>query len=393
MDNKKSFAIGFAAGIVIVLVAVFGFNAFNRQGQWAGQQLDPNSKIMEIYGLLNDISIFPLDKDVMLENMYRGFLDGVGDPYTQYFDLEALEAFHVRTEGEYVGIGVSVLEDLDSMTVTVAQPFRGSPAAAAGILPGDRIIAVDGVDVVGRAISEVTGLIRGPEGTSVDITFFRPYESERFDVTIIRTVITIPTVFHEMMPNQIGYIRIEGFDQATRGQFTRAMDDLLSQNMTGLILDVRNNPGGILDIVAYIANYFVPEGVITYTVDARGRRQDFPADANYLGIPLVLLVNGRSASASELLGGAIQDTRVGILVGEQTFGKGIVQHVRYLSDGTAIKATVAQYFTPNGRSIHGVGVTPDLIVEMPESLSRMIGNMDIEEDVQLQAALRVFNRD
>jgi len=387
MDNKKSFAIGLATGIIIMVIAFFGHTVYQRQARWGGL-LDPNRKVMEIYDLLNEVSMFPIDKDVMLNSMYRGFLDGVGDPYTQYFDREALAAFRERVEGEYVGIGVLVLEDMDTMTLTIAQSFRGSPAADVGLMPGDRIIGVDGADVVGRPMAEVMAMIRGPEGTSVKLTIYRPYEDERFDVTITRTRITIPSVFHEMMEDQTGYIRIEGFDEATRGQFSSALAELLEQGMTGLILDLRNNPGGGLHVVTHIANYFIPEGVVAYTIDASGFRQDFNSDGEHLGLPLVVLINGRSASASELLSGAIQDTQVGVLIGEQTFGKGIVQHVRYLSDRSAIKVTVAKYFTPNGTSIHGIGVAPDILVEMDESLSRRVGQLELEEDIQLQRALQ-----
>jgi len=389
MDSKTTFAIGLATGVILMLVVMFGFAAYDRHARWGGQ-MDPNRKIMEIYDLLNEVSMFPFDKDVMLENMYRGFLDGVGDPYTQYFDRLALEAFEERVAGAYFGIGVLVLEDAETMTLIVAQAFSGSPAAAAGLLPGDKIVEVDGEVVVGRPTAETMNRIRGPEGTPVDITVFRPYEDERFTVTIKRARITVPSVFHEMMPDQIGYIRIEGFDEATREQFSSALAELLDKGIEGLILDLRNNPGGNLHVVTHIANYFVPEGVVSYTIDASGRRQDFLSTAEYLSLPLVVLINGRSASASELLSGAIQDTGVGVLVGEQTFGKGIVQHLLRLSDGSAIKVTVAKYFTPNGTSIHGVGVAPDFEVEMDEDLSRRIGQLELEEDVQLQRALEVL---
>ena len=387
----KSLVIGLAAGIILMVIAVFGYTAYDRHVRWGGQ-IDPNRKVLEIYTLLNEVSIFPFDKAEMLENMYRGFLDGVGDPYTQYFDRLALEVFHERTAGDFVGIGVLVMMDIDSGKVTIANPFRDSPAAQAGILPGDQIVGVEGTDVVGRSLEEVISLIQGPEGSPVALTIFRPYENKYFDVDIIRARVAIPTVFHEMMSNQTGYIRLEGFNLVTRAQFQEALDDLVNQGMTSLILDVRNNPGGVLDVVEYIANRFVPEGIITYTVNANGQRRDFRSDANYLGIPLVVLINGRSASASELLAGAIQDTGVGILIGEQTFGKGIVQHLYTLSDGSAVKTTVAEYFTPNGTSIHGIGVLPDLEVEMAESLSRRIGHLELEEDVQLRVALEWLSR-
>jgi len=389
MDNKKSFALGLATGVLCMIIAVFGLAMYDRQVRWGGQ-LDPNRKITEIYNLLNEVSMFPFEKDVMLESMYRGFLDGVGDPYTQYFDRAALEAFTERAEGEYVGIGVLVLEDPETMTLTIAQTFSGSPAAGAGLLPGDKIRQVDGIDVVARPMAEIMNMIRGTEGTAVSLSIFRPYENESFDVNVVRARITVPSVFHEMMQGQIGYIRIEGFDEATRTQFSSALADLIDQGMDGLVLDLRNNPGGGLGVVAHIANYFVPEGVVAYTIDANGFREDLESGPDYLGLPLVVLINGRSASASELLSGAIQDTGVGVLVGEQTFGKGIVQHVRRLSDNSAIKVTVAKYFTPNGTSIHGVGVAPNIEVEMDEALARRIGHLPLEEDIQLSRALEVM---
>ncbi|MCL2570796.1 MAG: S41 family peptidase [Defluviitaleaceae bacterium] len=388
MDNKTSFAIGLATGIILMIVTVFGYNTYQHYVRWGGQ-MDPNSKVMEIYELLNEVSMFPFEKQELMDNMYRGFLDGVGDPYTQYFDRQALQAFRERVEGEFVGIGVLVLEDSETMTLIIAQPFSGSPAAEAGLLPGDKIIGVDGIPAVGRPTADVMSAIRGPEGTIVTLSIFRPYENKEFDVTITRARIIVPSVFHEMMPDQTGYIRIEGFDEATRDQFSAAMAELQAKGMTGLVLDLRNNPGGNLHVVTHIANYFLPEGVVSYTIDASGRRQDFNSDAEYLGLPLVVLINGRSASASELLSGAIQDTQMGVLIGEQTFGKGIVQHLRTLSDGSAIKVTVAKYFTPNGTSIHGVGVAPDILIEMDETLSRQIGQLDIYEDIQLQKALQV----
>ncbi|MCL2377994.1 MAG: S41 family peptidase [Defluviitaleaceae bacterium] len=388
MDNKKSFAIGLAAGILLMIISVFGYNAYNRHVRWDGR--DPNRKILEIYSLLNDVSIMPLDINEMLENMYRGFLDGVGDPYTQYFDRLAHEAFRLRNEGDFVGIGVQAIMDTESGNVTIINPFRDSPAARAGILPGDQIIKVDGIDMTGRSTEDVFNRIKGPEGSPVILTILRPDEDRNFEVTIIRAQQAIPTVFHEMMPGNIGYIRLEGFNMNTKPQFREAMADLSDRGKTAIILDVRNNPGGVLYVVTYITNYFVPEGVITYVIDADGHRVDYNADADYLGLPLVVLINGRSASASELLAGAIRDTGAGVLVGEQTFGKGIVQHLYPLADGSAVKTTVAEYFPPSGTPIHMVGVPPDIEIEMEEALSRMIGHLELAEDIQLMMALHVI---
>lgn len=399
MENKKTFWAGLGVGCLIsamVLIVAVAVNPvvdlFGQQIRWRG--IDPNTKIMEIYGLLNAFSIVPFDKHEMLENMYRGFLEGVGDPHTQYLDTEAVAVFHARTEGVFVGIGVIIFVEPDEPYVTIATTFRDAPASKAGLLPGDKIVGVDGVEVARRMREEIVGMITGYEGTVVTLSIFRPYENERFDVEITRARVEVPTVFHEVHythAGRIGYIRIEGFEGVTEGQFELALSELYDAGMDGLILDLRNNPGGLLSSVNTITDMLIPEGIITFTVNAAGRRENFYSDANYLGLPLVVLVNERSASASEVLSGAIRDTQMGTIVGTQTFGKGVVQSLLYLSDGTAIKLTVQTYHTPNGECIHGIGIEPHVIVEMSEALSRRIGGLTLEEDLQLQAALALAN--
>ncbi|MCL1864005.1 MAG: S41 family peptidase [Defluviitaleaceae bacterium] len=396
MENRKDFIRGIGAGALItaliMVVVAAGINVYARQVRWRG--IDPNTKIMEMYGLLNMFSIVPFDKDIMLENMYRGFMEGVGDPYTQYFDAAALAAFHARTEGTFVGIGVHISVEEDDPFITITNTFRDAPAANAGVLPGDKIVAVDGIEVIGRQREDVVGMITGPAGTTVTLTVLRPYEHERLDFDIVRARVEVPTVFHEMMYTEngaVGYIRIEGFDRITSGQFETALSELYADGMEALIIDVRNNPGGLLCAVNDITDHLIPEGIILYTINAAGHRENFYSDDAYLGLPLVLLVNERSASASEVLSGAVRDTQMGTIVGAQTFGKGVVQNLLDLSDGTAIKLTVQKYFTPGGESIHGTGIAPHIEVEMSEALSRRIGTLEPEEDVQLQRALEVAN--
>jgi len=391
MNSKKVFLLGLVTGMAIMLVAISGYSSYVNRVRWGGG-LSPNAKVEEIYSMVSRFSIVPFDRAEMIENMYRGLLAGVGDPYTQYFCLEALEAFQVRTEGTFVGIGVRVIMDPEDRTLTLTSVFPGSPAGAVGLMAGDKVVTVDGIDVVGRSQQEVVAMIRGEEGTTVNVGIFRPYENERFTVDIVRAQVIVPTVFHEMIETEhgrTGYIRVEAFERPTYSQFAAALKELEGQGMDSLIIDLRNNGGGLLDVVVSMADRLVPAGIITYIEDVDGRRRYHNADATYLGMPLVVLINERSASASEVLAGAVQDTGVGTLVGQQSFGKGIVQNLYYLSDGTAIKLTVAKYFTPNGISIHGVGLTPDFAIEMDESLSRRVGDLPIEEDVQLQIGLRV----
>ena len=392
MSKQKSFVVGLVTGFAIMFVIATGISFYTNRVRWGGG-LSPNQKVHQIYTLVSRYSIVPFDRHEMIENMYRGLLAGVGDPYTRYLCLEAQEAFRVRTEGaEFVGIGVRVTMDPADNTLTIVNVFRGSPASEAGLLPGDKVVGVDGVDVVGRAQQEILAMITGQSGTNVNIGIFRPHEGLRFEVDITRARIVVPTVFHEMIETEngrTGYIRVEGFERPTYGQFAAAIQELLAYGMDSLIIDVRNNPGGLVETVVNMTNMLVPEGIITYMEEVCGRRETHYSTGAYLGLPLVMLVNERSASASEVMAGAILDSGVGTLVGTQTFGKGVVQRPHGLRDGTAIILTIAQYFTPNGTFIHGVGLTPHHEIEMDEYLSRRIGNIPLEEDVQLQVALRV----
>ena len=391
--SKKSFIAGLAAGVMLMCMLFFGYSAYSARVRWEGLP-NPDSKVAEIIDMLDRYSIIPFEREALLTSMYRGLLEGVGDPYTQYFDQPALEAFRIRTEGVFAGIGVMSFMDDETKSLTIGEVFARSPAYAAGLLSGDRIVAVEGECMLGQPIGYITDLIRGPVNTPVLLTIIRlEEETERtFDINIVRALVEIPTVTSELLPNNVGYIRIDGFDRVTFSQFEKALENLTDAGIQSLIVDVRNNPGGLMPVVVQITNLLVPEGIITYTEQADGRREYHNATAEYLGLPLVVLVNERSASASEILSAAVQDTGAGIVIGTQTFGKGIVQNLMYLSDGNAIKMTVAKYFTPNGVSIHGIGVTPNILVEMDEKLSRQISIIDRADDVQLQAALEALNR-
>ncbi|MCL2501431.1 MAG: S41 family peptidase [Defluviitaleaceae bacterium] len=392
--NRNSFLMGLAAGILFVCLALVGYNEYGKRVTWQGTA-PPNEKVQEIFDLLERYSIIPFEREELFDSMYRGLLDGVDDPYTQYFDQDALEAFRVRTEGVFAGIGVMSQMDENGEYLTVYEVFDNSPAQESGLLSGDKFVKVDGEDVVGWPQGEITDRIRGPEGTTVRLTILRFNEhgdGTLFDVDIVRALVEVPTISHNILEDRIGLIRIDGFDRMTLPQFNAALDELVQQGIRGLIIDVRNNPGGLMPVVVQITNRLVPEGIITYTEHADGRREYHRATGEYLGLPLAVLVNGRSASASEILAAAVQESGAGIVVGTQTFGKGIVQNLMYLSDGNAIKMTIAKYFTPNGVSIHGVGVTPDVVVEMDDALGRRVSTLTTEEDVQLQAAIHSLIR-
>jgi len=276
--------------------------------------------------------------------------------------------------------------------IEVLSPFDGSPGSIAGLLPKDKIIAVDNKEVTGMSLEEVVTLIKGEKGTEVVLTIYRPSESKELDIPIVRDTIDLQTVAHEMLDDNIGYIEITGFQTVTYEQFMEALNDLESQGLNGLIIDLRNNPGGLINIVSSIADQLLPEGLIVYTEYNDGEREEIFSDEEHkFNKPLVLLVNENSASASEILAGAIKDYGVGTIIGTTTFGKGLVQTTYQLEDGSALKVTVAKYFTPNGNYIHKVGIEPDITIELPEEYRNQL-YVEREHDTQLLKAVEVISK-
>ena len=388
-SGRFSFISGVIVGIIVMIVFSGAHGIYARQ-RFGGA--DPSMKVLEIFSILEQNSLLEFDTDYLLSSMYRGLISGLGDNNAQYLDARSFAAFTQRIGGTFVGIGIRIISDPEDGKITVVTVFRGAPAYEAGIMIGDMIINVDGSSVVGYSAEEVVAVITGQENTPVDITIFRPLENIEIEKRIYRRQVEVPSVHHEVHEFggfRIGYVQITTFDRLTHDQFNNALADLQEQGVQGIVIDLRNNSGGLLASVNGITNMLIPEGIITITEDATGQMINYYSDKTYLGIPLAVLVNGVSASASEILSGAVRDSGVGTIVGENTFGKGSVQRPFELFDGSAIVITVQRYFTPNGLSIDGVGIAPDVYVEMYEELSRRIGSLSIEEDVQLQAAIEV----
>jgi carboxyl-terminal processing protease len=260
------------------------------------------------------------------------------------------------------------------------------------MLPGDKIIKVNGADVTGDKMDEAVDIMRGEPGTTVNVTIYRESELKKFDLTLERKIVEVPTVSYKMLENSIGYIELTQFDGVSYEQFKKAYDALNQAGQKGLILDLRYNPGGRLDIVEQIADLLIPKGPIVYVeYKGKGKKVDKESDANAVKVPLAVLVNGYSASASEVLTGAIKDYQVGKVIGTTTFGKGIVQSLIPLQDGSGIKVTTAKYYTPSGVCIHGIGIEPDYVVELPEELKNKLV-IDPAKDTQLQKAIEVVNQ-
>lgn len=305
-----------------------------------------------------------IDIDKMVEGMYTGMVDALGDPYSVYYSEEDWKQLMEETEGIYYGIGAYVSLDEKTGFGKISGVIDDTPAQEAGLRENDLIYQVDGESMQGKDLSEIVSYIKGEEGTTVHLTLYREGEPDFLEIDIERRKIEAPTVNYEMLDNEIGYLQITEFDEVTVDQFTEAMAVIKGSDAKGLILDLRSNPGGSLSAVVDIARQILPTGLIVYTEDRNGERTEYSCDGkNEIQIPLVVLVNGNSASAAEILAGAIKDYGKGTLIGTTTFGKGIVQRVLPLTDGTALKLTVSAYYTPKGNNIHGIGIEPDIVCE------------------------------
>ena len=305
-----------------------------------------------------------IDADKMIEGMYAGMVDSLGDPYSVYYTAEEWQSLMEETEGIYYGIGAYLSLDSATGLAKISGVIAGTPAEEAGLRENDIIYKVDDENIQGLELSEIVSRVKGEEGTVVHLTVIREGETDYLEMDVTRRQIESPTVNYEMYDNGIGYIQIREFDDVTTDQFTEALAVIKGSDAEGLILDLRGNPGGSLPVVVDIARMILPEGMIVYTEDKYGERDEYTCDGkNELNIPLVVLVNGNSASASEILAGAIKDYGKGTLIGTTTFGKGIVQRVLPLTDGTALKLTISAYYTPKGNNIHGIGIEPDIECE------------------------------
>lgn len=387
--QKKDFWKGFGAAFVLLAVIYFG-------GQFLAQMnialpfgMSNTVKIRQIEEMLDTYYVEDYDKELAEELMYTGLVAGVGDPYTYYLSADSLAEQVEKNSGHFVGIGVEIYAGDDGYIV-VSSVTPGGPAEAAGILAEDKITEVDGESITGKTAADVSALVKGEEGTDVTLTIFRESTGEVLEKTVTRQDIQVQTVSWRMMDDDIGYISITNFRENTHNQFKEALDTLEAEGMEKLVLDLRNNTGGLVKSAHEIGEELLPEGIMVYTMDKEGNREDTLCDDVYNDVPMVVLVNGNSASAAEILAGAIQDTGRGELIGTTTFGKGLVQRLFTLPDGSGLNVTIQKYYTPNGTSIHGVGITPDYEVELPEEYAQQT-NIPAEADTQLQKAVEVLS--
>jgi len=350
----------------------------------------------EIVGILESEHLHEIDRNKLMHGAFEGMLEALDDPEASYLDREEYENLRVQTEGVYGGVGIEVF--LDDEYVTIVSPISGTPGEEAGLSSGDRIVSVDGVNLVGEDLNKAVNLMRGEPGTDVELEIERLGVDEALKFEITREKIELETVEHEMLDDNLGYIELSNFSETTAQEFEEAIEDLKQQNMEALIIDLRNNPGGLLDAAVQIANILIPEGPITHLEGRDSRLETKTSGREGLSIPMAALVNEASSSASEVLAGALQDTNTATIIGTQTFGKASVQNIRQLSDGGALRYTVAQYQTPDGRTIHEEGLEPDIEINPPpvaelarEPISTSLVEGDEGEEVEtLQKLLAEF---
>ena len=334
-------------------------------------------KLNAIDSVLESFYFGDVDDETAKDNIYKAYLSSYGDKYTMYYTADEYKALKESTNGKFYGLG-GVCQLSGDGCVLLVVVYDNGAGYQAGLRSGDRVVNVDGRDITDMELSSAVALIKGDKGTSVTLEVIRG--TERLTFSAVRDADEAKTVSYTHLDNNIGYLSISQFEEVTTKQFKAAVEDLQSQGMKGLVIDIRNNPGGLLDTVVGMLKYMLPDGLIVYTEDKQGNRKEYKGqDNDEFNLPLAVIVNGNSASASEIFVGAIQDYGKGTIIGTQTYGKGIVQTVKPLTDGSAIKFTIAKYFTPKGQDIHGKGVTPDMVVEY---------YTDADVDTQLDAAIK-----
>lgn len=393
MKNKGSFLKGALVGALatcIIMITVGGgiIHAITRKNEGV---VDPQTlqKLTAIREMIDQKYLYgeEINEAVLNEMVIKGYVAGLGDPYSVYYNQEETVSLYESTSGEFTGIGVALSQDPETKLITLTTVYEDSPGEKAGLLDGDILYKVDGKDVSTADLDTVVSKIRGEKGTKVKLTVLRGSDLKEYTCEATRDKIEVNTVFSEMKADQTGYIRVSGFELVTSEQFEKALKALQDQGMESLIIDLRSNPGGNMSTVCEMLDLILPKGTIVYTEDKYGKRDTWSSDDEHqLNLPMAVLIDGNSASAAEIFAGAIQDYGVGTLVGTTTFGKGIVQNLYTMTDGTCLKITTSEYFTPNGRNIHGKGIEPDVVVEY------QYDEKHPEADNQLDAAMEILRK-
>jgi carboxyl-terminal processing protease len=363
-----------------------GEEFFSEQNKYIAEEVRPILDVMEI---IQNRFIREVDTSQLVDGAIKGMVSALKDRYSTYMKPSEFQEFINSLNGSLEGVGITIGIDENTGEIIVVSPIEGGPAHRAGILPKDKIIKVDETDLKGKSIDEAVNLLRGEKGTKVVLQIERAGVKERLQFELVRETVRLNTVKQEVLDSRIGYIKITSFDIHTSDEFRKAIDKLDKHNVKGLILDLRNNPGGSLHESVKVADQILGGGLIVYTVDRnKNKREEYYSDSQKVSLPLVVLINENSASAAEIVAGAVKDHGAGVLVGTKTFGKGSVQELEPLEDGSGIKLTVANYHIPSGRCIDGIGIEPNITVELGKNMNPLA--LKRQDDTQLKRALEMF---
>ena len=391
--------------IIIMLVVLVAVITFIATTLFMYKYVGENVKYVQVSsgdkGISNTIAGFrkiidqkflgEIDEQKILNETIKGYIKGLNDPYTEYMTKEEMEEFSQDVMGNFTGIGIYLTKDVEKNAVIVISPIKDTPAHKAGILPGDIITKVDGVSYTGEELTEASNKIKGEIGTSVKLEILRDGKTMEFEVT--REHIKINHVESKVLENNIGYIEFNSFDEGCSKEFKEKLEELKGKNITALVIDIRNNGGGLVTEALDIADFIVEkDATLLITTDKKGKEEITKAKNDpMINMPVVLLTNSSSASASEILAGALKDNGKATIVGEKTYGKGVIQELLTLTDGSGLKITTNEYFTPNRNKINKVGITPDIEVKLDEKVQ---GQLVIEgkDDTQLQKAIEILKQ-
>lgn len=384
-----AFFMAAASLFTIAVISVFGLHSDlitvlpRSEAAYYSDFRENYAELLQLKDYVEKNYYVPPDEEDLKLGMYKGLFEGLDDPYSEYLTAKELEDAMISTSGHYEGIGVSIVPD-EQGYINVVAPIEGTPAEKIGVKAGDKIIKIDGVEYTGESIDKAVSMMRGEPGSSVKITVLRGKDVLDFD--IVRAAVTMKSVKSEMLQNKIGYIRVTSFESATAKDFKTALTELEKKKAAGLVIDLRGNPGGLVEQSVKVADMLVDSGILVYTENQAGEREEYKGTSGKTSLPYVVLIDKGSASSSEILAGAVKDTKSGKLIGTTTFGKGIIQQMIPLNNGDGIKLTIAQYFSPNGNVIHKNGIEPDIEVALKES-DYVDGTLPRENDRQLNVAI------
>ena len=394
MENNKGFLKGLITGaLLMAATALLGFSIYIGAGSWDAKTaavMEPKeesailTKVGKLAGYIEKYSLNEVDDATLVNGLYKGMLNSIGDPYSVYYTADEYKQLMETTTGTYYGIGVVMQQNPDTMAIRIVKVFKDSPAEEAGMKTGDILVKVNEKDITKMESSKVISMIKGKNKEKITIEVKR--EEKNLTLTMECRKVEAQTVEYKMLENQVGYIVISEFDEPTAEQFKNAVNTLKKQGAKGIVFDLRDNPGGLYSSVVEMLDYILPKGRLVYMEDKEGNKDEQYSDASCLELPFSVIINGNSASAAEIFAGAIQDFGAGKIVGTTSFGKGIVQRLFPLDDGSALKLTIAKYYTPNGKNIHGIGIKPDEKAELSEK-AETYGD---KNDNQLKKAIEVL---